>query len=658
MSEQTRGVFTTGKLQALLELKLVADISSRARLAEALRAVGEQISVHGVDAWFKHTDSNYAHQRDSLDPKQPTYPLPRRRWKALLDLFGLQPEDLTHSDREFRRFCSAETRRRRHQQPPTLTLVCVCAAVDAAVALADAALLAEEQVSVRVISEDTDHSDWAAMRQLTTADGVLLYATEHTGASTFFEEALNYCSNAAKATVVVLAGGSAPTYGAFPILDRQRLGDALGREVMRCLHRQPAAAPHELRIAQANWQAPNLYTARPSIAVLPFANFTGRPEHDELAEALAEDINLHLSRLPELFVVSNSSTRHYREALPDSRQVSEELGVRYVLEGSIRTAADGAIRVTAQLVDAVNRRGMWSKRFQRDASELAAIDDDLAVAICAQLEPRIRLSEIQEHAGRGQTPAWRAWQEGWYRLFVDAPEPVPARSLECFEQALADEPDYPLAHAGMAIGLATGVLWGGLPISSTEQAKQHARIAYRQLPENAAVLYAMGMISFVTGESLDTTLGYLRDAANLEPSNPMYQAILGYLLAHLGDTAEGLKRCQYAMRLSPRDSREPFLCYMLGSAHIAAREYEQAVQVMRRSARFSQVDFVWLMLAYAYEHLGNRRELYASLQHVAEGGRVSLMQWSMKNNLWLGHTLAEKAGMMELLSELQRSSMD
>lgn len=654
MSEHTRGIFTTGKLQALLEMKLVADISSRARLAEALRAVGEQISVHGIDAWFKHTDSNYALQRDSLDPTRPTYPLPRRRWNALLDLFGLQPEDLTHSDREFRRFCSAETRRRRQQQPTTFTLVCVCAAADLAVARADAALLAAEQMSVRVISEDTDHSDWAAMRQLTTADGVVLYATEHSNDSTFFEEALNYCSNAAKATLIVLAGGSAPTYGAFAILDRQRLGDSLGREVMASLRRQPAAPTGESIAAEANWQAPNLYTARPSIAVLPFANFTGQPEHEELAEALAEDINLHLSRLPELFVVSNSSTRHYRHALPDSRQVSDELGVRYVLEGSIRAGASGAVRVTAQLVDAVNRRGMWSKRFERDASELKAIDDDLAVAICAQLEPRIRLSEIQEHAGHEQAPAWRAWQEGWYRLFVDAPDPVPARSLECFEQALAVDPDYPLAHAGMAIGLATGVLWGGLPIGATEEAKRHARIAYRQLPEDSAVLYAMGMISFVTGESLETTLGYLRDAASLEPSNPMYQAILGYLLAHQGDTDEGLKRCHYAMRLSPRDSREPFLCYMLGSAHIAAREYEQAVQVMRRSARFSEVDFVWLMLAYAYEHLGDRRELYACLKRVANGGRVALMQWSMKNNLWLGHTLEEKAGMLELLAELER----
>jgi predicted Zn-dependent protease len=208
----------------------------------------------------------------------------------------------------------------------------------------------------------------------------------------------------------------------------------------------------------------------------------------------------------------------------------------------------------------------------------------------------------------------------------------------------------------MAIALATGVLWGGLPVAATEKAKQHARLAYRQLSEDAAVLYAMGMISFVSGESLDTTLGYLQDAAGLEPSNPMYQAILGYLLAHTGDTNAGLKRCHYAMRLSPRDSREPFLCYMLGSAHIAAREYAQAVQVMRRCARFSQVDFVWLMLAYAYERLGNRKELRASLAHVANGGRLSLMQWSMNNSLWLGHTQEEKAGLMVRLAELERPS--
>ena len=385
------------------------------------------------------------------------------------------------------------------------------------VARSDARQLSHHGIAMRVISSETPHSDWAAMRHLTSADGVVFYVAPDNAHSQLFREAKVFCQQHNKPTHEVL---------------REEADSSI---IETLAHRfsepgdNPALAVEE---PVAAWSQPELYTARPSIAVLPFANFTGKPEHDRLADALAEDINLHLSRLPELFVVSNSSTRHYRNALPDSRQVRDELGVRYVLEGSIRATDDGTLRVTAQLVDAVSRRGMWVDRFDRSASEIDGMEDALAMAICAQLEPRVRLSDIQEHAGLARAPAWRLWQEGWHQMFVDAPEPVPQRSLELFESALQLDPEYPLAHAGLAIALSTGVLWGGLPQSRVEEARDHAQKAYKQLPQYAAVMYAMGMIAFVTDDSLENTAGYLKAAVEREPSNPMYQAILGYLQAH------------------------------------------------------------------------------------------------------------------------------
>ena len=104
------------------------------------------------------------------------------------------------------------------------------------------------------------------------------------------------------------------------------------------------------------------------------------------------------------------------------------------------------------------------------------------------------------------------------------------------------------------------------------------------------------------------------------------------------------------MRLSPRDSREPFLCYMLGSAHLAERNYDEAVAVMNRCARFSEVDFVWLMLAYAHERCGREHELQSCLEHVANAGRLPLMRWSLKHRMWMGHSLEEKAPLLKLLS--------
>ena len=635
MSDATKGVLTTRKLQAMLEVKLAPEIANRKALAQGLTDAGEPISVEGVHAWFKHQDSNYAFDRKSLSRRKPSYEIPPRRRDAILRLFDLDPEDLASTDDEFRRFCFNEAKRRRSTAPARINLVCICMAEEEKLARADAHQLNALGLAMRVISSETPHSDWTVMRYLTSADGVVLYVTPDTAHSPLFREAMTFSRQHDKPTHEV------------------RRGEADAGFIEALAHRfsEPGGTSTTPRVEEpvAAWSQPELYTARPSIAVLPFANFTGNPERDRLADALAEDINLHLSRLPEFFVVSNSSTRHYRNALPDSRQVRDELGVRYVLEGSIRATDDDTLRVTAQLVDAVSRRGMWVDRFDRSATEIDGMEDALAMAICAQLEPRVRLTDIQEHAGLARAPAWRLWQEGWHQMFVDAPEPVPQRSLDLFESALQMDPEYPLAHAGLAIALSTGVLWGGLPQSCVEQARDHAQKAYKQLPQYAAVMYAMGMIAFVTDDSLENTAGYLKAAVEQEPSNPMYQAILGYLQAHCGEATQGVKRCLHAMRLSPRDSREPFLCYMLGSAYLADRRYDEAVEVMNLCARFSEVDFVWLMLAYAHERCGRERELQMCLKHIASAGRVPLMRWSLKHRMWTGHSLEEKQPLLDLL---------
>jgi len=418
------------------------------------------------------------------------------------------------------------------------------------------------------------------------------------------------------------------------------------------LRERPAAAPGQSTRRGPAWQPPELYTARPSIAVLPFANFAGGAEFDELAEALAEDITSMLSRVPELFVVSTSTTRTYRSELPDSRVVRDELGVRYVLEGSIRRGTGTGLRVTAQLVDAVQRNGLWAHRFEREAEDLVQVQDELALAICAQLEPRIRLSDIQLGASLKSTPAWRMWQEGWYWLFVDAPQPRPERSLKLFRDALELDPDYPLAHAGLSIAISTSLLWGGMGPEGLAEARRHVEKASKQLPPgNATVMYALGMLSFVEGDSLETVIDYVGAAVDQEPSNAMYHGILGYLLAHVGRTREGLDRCLYAMRLSPRDSREPFLCYMLGNACIAAGEYQRGIESFNRCLRFSEVDFVWLMLAYGHHCLGDFKRARESLARIEEPRSRSFYEWSLRHRLWQSHPDELKLPFISFLTE-------
>ena len=135
----------------------------------------------------------------------------------------------------------------------------------------------------------------------------------------------------------------------------------------------------------------------------------------------------------------------------------------------------------------------------------------------------------------GSVTAWRLWQEGWHWIFVDAPQPLPKRALDRFEQAIRMESDYALAHAGKSIALSTGMLWGGLGPERMDEARDHAETAYKLLPENPVALYAMGLLTFVEPVSLRIPLDYVQRAVQLEPSNAMYRGVAGYLVANLGD---------------------------------------------------------------------------------------------------------------------------
>ena len=386
------------------------DVHNRAKLAETMTARGQPISVHGVDAWFKHPDSNYAIERESLDPHHPSYALPKGRWETLFDLFSLPPESLDREDADFRRWCFSEARGRRQKpvQPASRggRLACCFDPRDVDFVAEDRPWFHSELFEVIELSAQSNHSDWSVARALKGVEAVVVYTSQNFATWPLLQELEGVLEQHRLPSVAVACDGYKDS-----LLGLERYSRRTGehRAAITAIFREKTAVQALVERTGPAWQPPELYlyTARPSIAVLPFANFAGGQEFDELAEALAEDITSMLSRVPELFVVSTSTTRTYRAQLPDSRVVRDELGVRYVLEGSIRRGAGSGLRVTAQLVDAVQRNGLWAQRFERETEDLLLVQDELAVAICAQLEPRIRLSDMQLGASLKSTPAWR-----------------------------------------------------------------------------------------------------------------------------------------------------------------------------------------------------------------------------------------------------------
>src|SRR5262249_43772592 len=185
---------------------------------------------------------------------------------------------------------------------------------------------------------------------------------------------------------------------------------------------------------------------RPSIAVLPFANMSGDPEQDYFVDGMVEDIITGLSRIKWLFVIARNSSFAYKGKSPDIRQVGRELGVRYVLEGSMRRAAN-RVRITGQLVEAETGRHIWAERYERAMDDVFALQDEMTLSVVAAIEPRLRQAEI-ERVKRKRPEHLDAYDLVLRAMpFALASMPESAlQALPLLERALALEPDYALAH--------------------------------------------------------------------------------------------------------------------------------------------------------------------------------------------------------------------
>ena len=218
---------------------------------------------------------------------------------------------------------------------------------------------------------------------------------------------------------------------------------------LRALLRRPEPAGHRAAGAGTVSEHPPLVIDRPSIAVLPFSNLSGDPAHEYLADGLTEDIITGLSRVKQFFVIARNSTFTYQGKAVDVQQVSWELGVRYVLEGSVRLAGD-RVRVTAQLIDATTRAHAWAERFDRKLDGILEVDDEVTEAIVAALHPALRRAEV-EHSRRASPQDLNAWalvNRAWVAVQSDLGNVETARdAITACETALALDPDYAFAHA-------------------------------------------------------------------------------------------------------------------------------------------------------------------------------------------------------------------
>jgi adenylate cyclase len=293
---------------------------------------------------------------------------------------------------------------------------------------------------------------------------------------------------------------------------------------------------------------------KPSLAVLPFTNMSADPEQDFFAEGIAEDIITEVSKFRSLFVIARNSSFAFKDQSLEIKEVGAKLGVRYVVEGSVRRAGQ-RVRITAQLIDAVDDQHLWAERYDRDLADIFAVQDEVTEAIVTAIEPTLASSERQRARRQppGSLDAWESYQRGLWHLHLYTAEDSP-KALEFFGRALALDPTFAAAHAGLAWTLYYHIVLGFTEDREADLARAFdaAKTAVRLDEHDSFAHVALGRIHTIRGEH-EAAIAACDRAIALNPNYASAYFGRAHSLWQSGRPAEAIPALDEAMRLSPRD---------------------------------------------------------------------------------------------------------
>ncbi|WP_172221605.1 winged helix-turn-helix domain-containing tetratricopeptide repeat protein [Mesorhizobium sp. NZP2077] len=344
---------------------------------------------------------------------------------------------------------------------------------------------------------------------------------------------------------------------------------------------------------------------KPSIAVLPFVNLSNDPEQEAFADGLTEDLITDLSRAPGLFVIARNSTFAYKGKAMDVRAIAEELGVRYLLEGSARRAA-GRVRINAQLVDAMSGEHLWAERFDRGLDDIFAVQDEATAKIVEALLGRLRAPPPRNRPNNLEAYDLCVRAR---KLIDDSPQTAREAHL-MLTRALALDPDYAEAHRWLAMNHWMGWVHWGEPVEPNRRmALQLARKAVAIDPNDAGCRWVLGNLLAYEHDFEEADAEFAR-AFELDPNEADAWATLADITTLAGRVDEGLEQIRKAFRLNPFPASWYYLT--LGQAQYAARDYEAAVETLRRDETYRTSSRRFLAASLA--QLGRLEEARAEVE--------------------------------------------
>jgi TolB-like protein/class 3 adenylate cyclase len=326
---------------------------------------------------------------------------------------------------------------------------------------------------------------------------------------------------------------------------------------------------------------------KPSIAVLPFQNMSGDPEQDYFADGIVEDITTALSRIGWLFVISRNSSFTYKGKAIDIKQVGRDLGVRYILEGSVRKVGS-RVRITGQLIDVSSNAHLWADKFDGDFQDIFELQDKVAGSVVGAISPKLEKAEI-ELSRRKPTENLGAYD--YYlrglSLFYEFTKEAHRQSLRMFEKATEIDPKFAIAHAAVAGWYITGKSFEWT--ARSQQEKVEAEIIARRLlklsNDDARILAHAGQaLAYVVG-NVEEGATILDKAVRLDPNLAMARLWSGGAQRFLGNHDPAIEQYIHALRLSPLDPRIFLAQTGMAAAHFLAGRYDQATEWATKAVR-------------------------------------------------------------------------
>jgi adenylate cyclase len=355
---------------------------------------------------------------------------------------------------------------------------------------------------------------------------------------------------------------------------------------------------------------------KPSIAVLPFVNMSGDKEQEYFSDGLTEEIINALSKLPQVFVIARNSTFIYKGKPVKVQQVAQDLGVRYILEGSVRREGN-RIRITAQLVDALTGYHLFSERYDRELKDIFAMQDEVTKKVITALQVKLTAGEMAGMMAKGtkNLDAFIKYMQA-VELNTRMTKEGNAQAKKILEEAIALDPDYSRLYMGLALTHLFDVWFGTTesPDQSLARAFELAQKAISLDDSNAAAYSVLGQI-YMMKKQYDKAIAESERAVSLDPNSAENIFRLGVVLNYAARAEEAIPYIQNAIRLNPLPPALYFI--QLAVSYRDSGQYEKAIEASKKALqREPNTQFAYIHMAVSYIRLGREKEARAAAAEI------------------------------------------